>query len=52
MADAPVTISVRPNGPLRVEGPIKLINTDGNRSHWEARDLTLSLRSLGQQAVL
>jgi CDGSH-type Zn-finger protein len=30
MADAPVTISVRPNGPLRVEGPIKLINSDGN----------------------
>jgi CDGSH-type Zn-finger protein len=25
-----VTITVRPNGPLRVEGPIKLINTDGN----------------------
>ncbi len=24
-----VTITVRPNGPLRVEGPVKLINTDG-----------------------
>lgn len=24
-----VTITVRPNGPLRVEGPIKLIDTDG-----------------------
>lgn len=24
-----VTITVRPNGPLRVEGPIKLVNTDG-----------------------
>lgn len=24
-----VTITVRPNGPLRVEGPIRLIDTDG-----------------------
>jgi CDGSH-type Zn-finger protein len=30
MAEPEVTITVRPNGPLRVEGPIKLINTDGN----------------------
>jgi CDGSH-type Zn-finger protein len=30
MAEGEVTITVRPNGPLRVEGPIKLINTDGN----------------------
>jgi CDGSH-type Zn-finger protein len=29
MAEPEVTITVRPNGPLRVEGPIKLINTDG-----------------------
>jgi CDGSH-type Zn-finger protein len=29
MPDSEVTITVRPNGPLRVEGPIKLINTDG-----------------------
>jgi CDGSH-type Zn-finger protein len=29
MAEGEVTITVRPNGPLRVEGPIKLINTDG-----------------------
>jgi CDGSH-type Zn-finger protein len=30
MAEGEVTITVKPNGPLRVEGPIKLINTDGN----------------------
>ena len=29
MADNEVTITVRPNGPFRVEGPIKLVNTDG-----------------------
>ena len=29
MAEGEVTITVRPNGPFRVEGPIKLINTDG-----------------------
>jgi CDGSH-type Zn-finger protein len=29
MSEPGVTITVRPNGPLRVEGPIKLINTDG-----------------------
>jgi CDGSH-type Zn-finger protein len=31
MAEGEVTITVRPNGPLRVEGPIKLINTDGQQ---------------------
>jgi CDGSH-type Zn-finger protein len=31
MAEGEVTITVRPNGPLRVEGPIKLINTDGTQ---------------------
>jgi CDGSH-type Zn-finger protein len=30
MGEGEVTITVRPNGPFRVEGPIKLINTDGN----------------------
>ncbi len=29
MTENQVTITLRPNGPLRVEGPIKLINTDG-----------------------
>ncbi len=29
MAEGEVTITVRPNGPFRVEGPIKLVNTDG-----------------------
>ncbi|HVJ08306.1 MAG TPA: CDGSH iron-sulfur domain-containing protein [Acidisarcina sp.] len=29
MAENQVTITLRPNGPLRVEGPIKLIDTDG-----------------------
>jgi CDGSH-type Zn-finger protein len=29
MSESNVTISLRPNGPLRVEGPIKLIDTDG-----------------------
>jgi CDGSH-type Zn-finger protein len=31
MAEGEVTITVKPNGPLRVEGPIKLINTDGQQ---------------------
>jgi len=31
MAEGEVTITVRPNGPFRVEGPIKLINTDGQQ---------------------
>jgi CDGSH-type Zn-finger protein len=29
MAEGEVTITVRPNGPFRVEGPVKLVNTDG-----------------------
>jgi CDGSH-type Zn-finger protein len=29
MAEGEVTITVRPNGPFRVEGPIKLIDADG-----------------------
>ena len=29
MADSPVTITVRPNGPYRVEGPIRLVDADG-----------------------
>jgi CDGSH-type Zn-finger protein len=29
MAEPEVTISVRPNGPLRVEGPIKLVDSNG-----------------------
>ena len=29
MADVEVTITVRPRGPFRVEGPIKLIDADG-----------------------
>ena len=29
MAEGEVTITIRPNGPFRVEGPIKLVNTDG-----------------------
>ncbi len=37
MAEGEVTITVRPNGPFRVEGPIKLVDTDGtvNRSCWK-----------------
>jgi CDGSH-type Zn-finger protein len=31
MDEGEVTITVRPNGPLRVEGSIKLINTDGTQ---------------------
>jgi CDGSH-type Zn-finger protein len=31
MAEGEVTITVRPNGPLRVEGPIKLIDSDGKQ---------------------
>jgi len=30
MAEGEVTITVRPNGPFRVEGPIKLIDADGS----------------------
>jgi len=29
MSEINVTITAKPNGPLRVEGPIKLINSDG-----------------------
>jgi CDGSH-type Zn-finger protein len=29
MAEPEVTITVRPNGPFRVEGPIKLVDSDG-----------------------
>ncbi len=29
MAEGEVTITVRPNGPLRVEGPVKLVDYDG-----------------------
>jgi CDGSH-type Zn-finger protein len=29
MAEGEVTITVRPNGPFRVEGPIKLVDADG-----------------------
>ena len=29
MSDNAVKITIKPNGPLRVEGPITLINTDG-----------------------
>jgi CDGSH-type Zn-finger protein len=29
MAEPEVTITVRPNGPLRVEGPIKLVDSNG-----------------------
>ena len=29
MADEKVTITVRKNGPFRVEGPIKLVDADG-----------------------
>jgi CDGSH-type Zn-finger protein len=31
MSDTPVTITVRPNGPLRVEGHIVLKDADGNQ---------------------
>ena len=30
MSDSPVTITVRPNGPYRVEGPIRLVDAGGN----------------------
>lgn len=29
-------ISIRPNGPLRVEGPVKLVDSDGNE--WNVAD--------------
>lgn len=30
MAESPVTITVRPNGSYRVEGPIRLVDCNGN----------------------
>ena len=33
MSDSPVTITVRPNGPFRVEGPIRLV--DANGQEWD-----------------
>jgi CDGSH-type Zn-finger protein len=33
MSDSPVTITVRPNGPFRVEGPIRLV--DANGKEWD-----------------
>ncbi len=29
MSESPVTITVRPNGPYRVEGPVRLMDADG-----------------------
>ena len=37
MADANVTITARPNGPLRVEGPIRLIDVDGTEINLEGK---------------
>jgi CDGSH-type Zn-finger protein len=31
MAEGEVTITIRPNGPYRVEGPIKLVDADGKQ---------------------
>ena len=33
MAEGEVKITVRPNGPFRVEGPIKLVDADG--TEWD-----------------
>ena len=54
MAEGEVTITVRPNGPFRVEGPIKLVNTDGTLIDLGRQTcrFSLSLRSLDQQAIL
>ena len=54
MAEGEVTITVRPNGPFRVEGPIKLVDTDGqNIGSWrQTCRLSLSLRRIDQQAIL
>ena len=50
MADEKVTITVRKNGPFRVEGPIKLVDADGKE--WDLAgkpaDLPLSLRRFYQ----
>ena len=37
MAEANVTITARPNGPLRVEGPIRLIDVDGTEINLEGK---------------
>jgi CDGSH-type Zn-finger protein len=29
MSESPTTITVRPNGPFRVEGPFRLVDADG-----------------------
>ena len=49
-----VTINVRPNGPFRVEGPIKLIDAGWPPvgPHREAGHLALPLRGFHQKAIL
>ena len=37
MAETNVTITARPNGPLRVEGPIRLIDVDGTEINLEGK---------------
>jgi len=37
MSEAAVTISVRPNGPFRVEGPVKLVDGDGKEWNLESK---------------
>ena len=37
----PVTIKVRRDGPLLVQGPVRLIDADGNEIPWEGDDIVL-----------
>ena len=51
---AEVTIKARANGPYKVEGPVRIVDADGQRvrSPGGKRDRPLSLRALADQAVL
>jgi CDGSH-type Zn-finger protein len=37
MAETEVTITTKPNGPFRVEGPIRLIDVDGTEINLEGK---------------
>jgi CDGSH iron-sulfur domain-containing protein 3 len=45
-----VTIRMRPNGPIVIEGPIKLIDSTGNEFKIESSKPVLALCRCGQSA--
>ncbi len=48
MADEGVKVIVRLNGPYRVEGPIKVVDADGNE--WEIKDKVVILCRCGRSS--